>query len=114
MHERAKLVGGKLAVWSKLHSGTEIKRASRHRALMRRPESDGVRGFREKERRRSRERLFLLIRVISAVSSRIRGVRYAQKEVHSRRCGAQGEPSSKKTRPAAHDDFGLRPCASWV
>ena len=25
MHERAKLVGGKLAVWSKLHSGTEIE-----------------------------------------------------------------------------------------
>jgi signal transduction histidine kinase len=25
MHERAKLVGGKLAIWSELHSGTEIE-----------------------------------------------------------------------------------------
>jgi hypothetical protein len=60
MHERAKLVGGKLAVWSKLHSGTEIELSIPASSAYASSRIRRGPWFSRKERRQSRERLFRL------------------------------------------------------
>ena len=74
MHERAKLVGGKLAVWSTLHSGTEIDLtipASSALCVVRNPGDSEVLEKRERRGRDSFRR-----------QRQDPGVHYARKEVN--------------------------------
>jgi hypothetical protein len=74
MHERAKLVGGKLALWSKLHSGTEIDLTIRAFSALCVVPNPGDSEVLEKRERRGRDSF--------RCQRQDPGVHYARKEVH--------------------------------